>query len=410
MENNEYFKIGIQTNYDHKDVFDISIDLDLILAQGYHDNTPLFAISKDPYTPRPGDKLYFLPGVNIPRIKLKDLTMQYGIKSIREIKDANVIFGSSNTIAKLSNSRCYYQIPVVIIQEFLELSKHKMDSRDIDKLETALAANDKDYFLGSYNERRTFSDADYPFYKLALQNPVYKYHKELENISYSSYFNVIDEEDSLILINKLKNSTIKILDEESLLDIINGDDSIVISEEVFGNLSQMLSSSDEDNHVLAMEIMSNCNYKQSLMYLEILFKEFSNTFSRNSTKNHVNFKSLLSYLGKTPTSMGTTVDTVVTSLRDKGILSKDKLDYIINKYSDYLGSYGNTPIFKIKTITVNEEILKELNLNYELDVLKEFEPVIIEESVAPPIPEIIENEEIVAQPELESPGEDFIWN
>jgi hypothetical protein len=410
MESNEYFRIGIQANYDHKDVFDISIDLDLILARGYHDNTSLFNISKDTYIPRPGDKLYFLPGVNIPRIKLKDLTMQYGIKSIREIKDATVIFASDNTVRKLSDNRHYYQIPTVIIQEFLELSKHKMDSRDVDKLEIALASNDKDYFLGTYTGRKIFSDADYPFYKLAIQNPVYKFQKELENMTYSTWYDVIDEEDTLILINKIKNSTIKILNEESLLDIINGDDSITIDEEVFGNLSQMLSSSDEDNHVLAMEIMSNCNYKPSLMYLEILFEKFANTFARNSTKNHVNFKSLLSYLGKTASSMSTSADTIVNSLRNKGVLTKDNLDYIINKYSDYLASYGDTSIFKVKTITVNEEILKELNLNYELTILEEFEPAIIEKPVAPPIPEIIENEEIVVQPELESSSEDFIWN
>jgi hypothetical protein len=406
MESNEYFKIGIETNYDHQEVFDISINLDLILAQTYRDKTPLFNISKDAYTPKPGDKLYFLPGVNIPRIKLKDLTLQYGIKTIREIKDATVIFGSDNTIGKLSDSHHYYQIPVCIIQDFLELSKDKMDSRDVTKLETALAVNDKDYFLGSYSERRVLSNADFPPFKTAIQNPVYKHTKELENMNFSSWYNVIDEEDSLILVNKLKNSNVKIIDEESLLDIINGDDSIIIDEEIFGNLSQMLLSSDEDNHVLAMEIMANCNYKQSLMYLEILFKEFYNTLSRNHTKNHVNFKSLLSYLGKSPSSMSTSIDDIVHSLRQKGVLTSDKLNYIIGKYSDYLAQYGNTNIFKVKTITINEDILRELNLNYEIDILGEFEPVPVEEPVA----EVIEQEEIVQQPEPESSSEDFIWN
>jgi hypothetical protein len=406
MESNEYFKIKIETNYDHQEVFDISINLDLILGQNYHDKTPLFAISKDTYTPRPGDKLYFLPGVNIPRIKLKDLTLQYGIKTVREIKDATVIFGSDNTVSKLSDSRHYYQIPIGIIQDFLELSKYKMDSRDVTKLETALAVNDKNYFLGHYNEKRILSDDSFPPFKTAIQNPVYKHIKELENMSYSSWYNVIDEEDSVILINKLKNSTIKIIDEESLLDIINGDDSIIIDEEIFGNLSQMLASSDEDNHVLAMEIMANCNYKQSLMYLEILFKEFNNTFSRNHTKNHVNFKSLLSYLGKSPSSMSTSIDDIVDSLRHKGVLTVDKLNYVIGKYSDYLAQYGNTNIFKVKTITINEEILRELNLNYEIDILGEFEPVPVEEPVA----EVIEQEEIVQEPAPENSSEDLIWN
>jgi hypothetical protein len=281
-----------------------------------------------------------------------------------------------------------------------------MDYRDVDKLQTALSVNDKDYFLGSYTERRFFSDSDYPLFKTAIQNPVYKYQKELENVTLSSWYNIISNSEDLSLINKIKSSSIKILNEESLLDIINGDDSVVINEEVFENLSQMLSSSDEDNHVLAMEIMANCNYKQSLLHLELLFKEYSYTLSRNHTKNHVNFKSLLSYLGKSTTNMGTNLDDVVQSLRNKGVLTADKLDYIVNNYQEHFRRYGSSDTFKVKTITVSEEILKELNVNYEIDILEEFEPVPVEEPVA----EVIEQEEVVEQPEPESSSEDFIWN
>lgn len=410
MESNEYFKIDITANYDHSTVFDLSVELDLIIAQGYHDKTPFFNISNDEYIPRPGDKLYFLPGVNIPRIKLKDLTLKYGIKTVRELKDATVMFGSDNTVSKLSDSHHYYQIPVVIIKEFLELSKDKMDYRDVDKLEYALSVNDKDYFLGCYTEKRFFSDADYPPFRTAIQNPVYKHQKELENITYSSWYNVISDSENLNLVNKIKSSNVKLLNEESLLDIINGDDSVVINEEVFENLCQMLGSSDEDNHVLAMEIMANCNYKQSLLHLELLFKEHSYTLSRNHTKNHVNFKSLLSYLGKSTTNMNTNLDDVVQSLRNKGVLTTDKLDYIVNNYQEHFRSYGSSAVFKIKTITVSEEILKELNVNYEIDVLGEFEPIPVEEPIEIPVPEVIEQEEIIEQPEPESSSEDFIWN
>ena len=30
----------------------------------------------------------------------------------------------------------------------------------------------------------------------------------------------------------------------------------------------MFNSSDQDNHVMAMEIMANCNYEDSMLYLE----------------------------------------------------------------------------------------------------------------------------------------------
>jgi hypothetical protein len=156
--------------------------------------------------------------------------------------------------------------------------------------------------------------------------------------------------------------------------------------------------------------MANCNYKQSLLHLELLFREYSYTLSRNHTKNHVNFKSLLSYLGKSATSMNTNLDDIVNSLRNKGVLTTDKLDYIINNYKEHFRSYGSTGVFRIKTITVNEEILKELNANYEIDVLEEFEPIPVEEPVEDLIPEVVEQKEVVEQPEPESSSEDFIWN
>ena len=69
VENNRLTEIDIKietTNY-----FDPSIDT--------------FNINQNGYTPMKGDKLYFLPGVNIPRIKLKDLATKFGIRTVRDV-------------------------------------------------------------------------------------------------------------------------------------------------------------------------------------------------------------------------------------------------------------------------------------------------------------------------------------
>ena len=107
-------------------IFDIEADDNELIIKveplycADNSNNPIGACDKD-YDPTKGDKLYFLPGVNIPRIKLKDLTLKYGIKTVREFKDATVMFGSDNTASKLSDSHHYYQIPVVIIKVLLFL-------------------------------------------------------------------------------------------------------------------------------------------------------------------------------------------------------------------------------------------------------------------------------------------------
>ena len=50
----------------------------------------LFNISKG-YTPTQGDTIYLMPGVNIPRAKLKDLALNSGIKVVRDPDNANII-------------------------------------------------------------------------------------------------------------------------------------------------------------------------------------------------------------------------------------------------------------------------------------------------------------------------------
>jgi hypothetical protein len=56
----------------------------------------LFTISKG-YTPAQGDTIYLMPGVNIPRAKLKDLALNQGIKVVRDSDKANVIITGKAT-------------------------------------------------------------------------------------------------------------------------------------------------------------------------------------------------------------------------------------------------------------------------------------------------------------------------
>lgn len=407
MEKNEYFKLDIQSNFDNKEIFDISLSLDNILIAPYRQPQDFLKFDHTPYVPKPGDKLFFLPGVNIPRIKLKDLTLQYGIRNVRDIKDANVIFGSVGTVYKLHTQSYYYKIPVSLVKEFLELVRPILDSKYIVALETVLAYYHQEFFISDYRTKHIILNPDYPCFKTTIQNPVLvALEKYGDEIDYSEWYSVIDDDDDVKLVNKISKLNVK--DESTLLDILNGNDAVIIDEEVFNNLSEMLDSSDTDNHVLAMEIMANSNYKESLMYLELLFEDHANNMSSSSTKNHVNFKSLLSYLGKTTSRMYTDYDDVVKSLARKQVLTVEKLNYIANRFQQKI-TYISSEIFKVKTITVEPEILEMLNVNYKFETLPDFEPIVV------PEPEVIEQEEVVQQePEVEGvinvSEDDFSWD
>jgi hypothetical protein len=106
----------------------------------------------------------------------------------------------------------------------------------------------------------------------------------------------------------------------------------------------------------------------------MLFKEHSNSMSNCRTRNHVNFKSLVNYLGKNKTYLSTSLDTIVKSLIEKQVITKEMMDVLMTRYSDEISYSGDSKYFKVKTITLDEELLKSLNVNYTYQHIEEFTP------------------------------------
>jgi hypothetical protein len=154
----------------------------------------------------------------------------------------------------------------------------------------------------------------------------------------------------------------------------------------------MFSSSDDDNHILAMEILANSKYKESLLYIEMIFKNHSYAIGNCHTKNHVNFKSLLSYLGKSNRYIDTSLDDIMESLCNKKVLTKDKVDILLENYGQEIKNRGDSAYFKVQTITVNEDTLSLLNENYNYKVIKDYEPSIVENLEEEELDEVIEDE------------------
>ena len=107
------------------------------------DNKNILDISEKEYIPTKGDKFYFLPGVSIPRVKLKDLTKDYGIKSTRLLKDATHIFAGRSTTNKVCERLWSYRIPTSAIEMlYNHLKEQELDKYYLEKLETALLYNE----------------------------------------------------------------------------------------------------------------------------------------------------------------------------------------------------------------------------------------------------------------------------
>ena len=381
VENNRLTEVDIKietTNY-----FDPSIDT--------------FNINQNGYTPMKGDKLYFLPGVNIPRIKLKDLATKFGIRTVRDVSEANVIFGSSKTKDKMTGYTWKYKIPTTLVQLFFETYKNDMDDYQYSKLENALEFYTEEYILTDWSTARNFTDNDLPQWNSYSQQPQYTDYHSKSRAS-SEHVHEVNK-DYIHLYDLIKGK--EIIDESCLLDQLNGDDAVIIDADMFTQLTTMFNSSDDDNHILAMEILANSKYKESLLYIEMLFKNHSYTIGQSNTKNHVNFKSLLSYLGKNNRYIDTNLDDIMESLISKKVLTKDKIDILLENYGHEINNRGDSTYFKVQTITVNEDTLSLLNENYNYKVIEDYEPSIVENLEEEELDEVIEDDlinEIVNEP------------
>jgi len=188
--------------------------------------------------------------------------------------------------------------------------------------------------------------------------------------------------------NTVKGKTI--YSETELLNNINGDDSTTIDEEVFQQLKNMFNSSDSDNHILAMEIMANSKYEDSVLYLLMLISENAQRINNSNTRNHVNFKSMLTYFNWQPRDVNhQNTDDIVQIIDKKGLLTVDMIKRLYQEYNnDIVRNIYYDDVFEVKEVTIKQEYLEKLNItsinliNPEEDsVATRPDPIEIEEEV-----------------------------
>jgi hypothetical protein len=367
------------TNYIHIDLFDnctknnvTGFNVTIIEAL----DSSLNIIDSNGYVPNKGDKIYLMPGVNIPRVKLKDLTLNLGIKVVRSPEDATVVFAGRSTGGKITSSKWYY-----FINAEYALNKLKVICSDqdyIDRLELAINSTNVTRIAMEYHHANIIIDGD-----------PWSDHEKDSNYIYHIENDYLDDYKAL--------EGKSIYDESELLNQINGDDATIIDETVFLQLHNMFDSSDEDNHTLAMEIMANCNYQESIMYLLILLDKNNYQINNSRSRNHVNFKAMLSYFNMVPRDIGRSdSSTIIKKIDSKELLTVDMIRRIYKEYEDDIcRSIHYDKIFKIKQVTLNEEYLAKFNINYIEDLVPDFKTDDSQDSPGPQVEEEELDDELI---------------
>jgi len=363
MENYLHLTVDIRRNNN------TILDIDLYFENKFIVEAEDFLISKNKYKLKKNDKIFFLPGVNIPRVKIKNLTFTQGIKSIRDVKKADAVFMSDLTFGKMVENDFTYTMPVTIFKNYIEIIENELSSEQIEYVIKSLESYKFDNIIMTGNTYRSMANDNLNVIK---NNPKI-YNEIVDNVS-SSYLKILKEE-HIDTYNYLIGK--EIFDESCIIEMLNGNDALTIDKKVFQQLESMLDSDDSENHTIAMEIMANCEYKSSLLHLMILFEKFNDIFSRSKFKNHINFKSLLSYLDMTPSNIHVRLDTVIELFIKREALTEEWADVILKNY-DYRIRMGESKYFKCHTVTLDNEALKFLNINYKRQLTDDFVPVVVE--------------------------------
>jgi hypothetical protein len=362
----------------------------------------LFTISKG-YTPAQGDTIYLMPGVNIPRAKLKDLALNQGIKVVRDSDKANVIITGKATTGKVLNGSWYYTAPIAKIEEYLD--KVNVDDYYKDNLRTAMQSSESQNVYFNYST------------KVSITSNVVT---SVFTGSSNHYYHIDDEWKDLI--DDCQNKVV--YDESELLAMINGDDAVTITNEVYTQLREMFKSSDKDNHIMAMEIMANSNYVESALYLLMLLEEYGGRIANCNTKNHVNFKSMVSYFGLRVRDLEyLEPDDVSKKLVSLNLLTTEWLNILFESRLDwFITNIARSSTFSVASVVPTPDVAAVIESEYRAEisfddkknpvfefatgldeVLEEIEEVDQDDLSAPVVEELNEEE-----PETEAIAEELV--
>lgn len=348
-----YLKMRIWDNDTNVGSNDLELKIDTIVAKnvdrlGGPVKDHLMLNVQTGYQLKMNDKFYFCPGVAVPRVKLKDLASSHKAKTVRELDVATAIFIGNKTYDVITDYSWQNFVETDVLKKFLEDAYLAGDITDYyyDKFKTATEFYTTENILIDYSTARI------------LRNSNYKYHVgKSDQLDDGSQRTITVKEEYVDFYMELLDKPVYM--EEELYPYLNGPDATVIDENMYDALKDMFESSDNDNTVLAMEIMANCDWDKSIMYLAFLLEEFAGTIYNQRSRTHVNFKSFLSYMGRTPSNINIDKNYIFDLIIGKGLLTKDIAQTVLEKYADEVYVI-NSKYFKVKTVSLSEKIDKLL--------------------------------------------------
>tara|TARA_R110000868_G_scaffold402872_3_gene679628 strand:- start:410 stop:1537 length:1128 start_codon:yes stop_codon:yes gene_type:complete len=335
----------------------------------------LYKVDLAAYNPTNNDKLYFYPGCDIPRYKVRTWGKSRNITITNKESSATHIIAGKKSISGCLNSNAYMSTENSNVYcEWLD--KNYTETAEIIQLKNVIEKTAYHKIFISRSEKR---DAYAGLGKLSTwdvrEGKTAKHYgfKSLTGDHQGSMFKSwerIDYADSeqLKKLKTMHDPNGNICSEKSVIEYVN-ENSAIINKSMYEEIRNLFKSTNREDQLVGLSIMSNCNVKPSLHFLLLLLEEFSMKINTFKERNHVNFKSLLKYLNL-PRWDFLTVDDMMQCLMDKDELTMEIIKEVADGVKKGMQRDHNTKHFKINTITVSEDVQNHMiNLMEEQKVI-----------------------------------------
>ena len=311
------------------------------------------------YKPNPKDKLYFYSDCNVPRYKVRDWALKNDSAVTIKPDNATASFCTDNILDQYTDdfngTTLYYKTPFIAwIKNNFNVTKG-----NIPELMSVLEDPNLDENIFVKREGR-----DNRLYTLVSTY----YVKDLNSFGYKTsfmdhhnvylnsycYCKFLSDEDYLLLCNLENNK--HIYHQDDIITLIN-EDSTIIDSDMYNNLRTMFNSKNKADNVLALEIVANCNIQLSLHHVMLLLKEFKDLICNLKESNHINFKSLLEYIGFEKRDLyRIDEDIIIKCLMDKYLLTMPILKECAEAVKYMWTRERRSDFFKVESITVTDQV------------------------------------------------------
>ena len=281
-----------------------------------------------------GDKVFIMPGVTIPRYKIRETGKEIGFDIVRNASKATkIVYNKTQVMDEMVDRRSMMGIEIEDLKKILNMYSVTIPELDATDIESKIILEWSTFRV--LNQIQGGSLDNYHFYTYVYKQDTYK-----------------------TLLDNIITNNIVVISDKDVVKQCNG--SQPLNAESYTRLVSMLES--RQNQEIAIELICNCDYDQSMLYILRLLGKFN--FHHLPGTNHVNYKAFRNYVKShwdiDPNYFNGDIIDVLRKVAEQGKLKREYLNEFKDDILKHVRTYGENSMFAISGIQLRDDFKTKL--------------------------------------------------